>query len=46
MGKLEFGLTMFISGIGGTLASLYLLSLMVVVLKKIFPRSEEPPTQQ
>jgi hypothetical protein len=44
MSKLEFGLTMLITGTGGTLVSLYVLSLMVQILKRIFPREASPKT--
>ena len=37
MDDLTFGLTMTIVGMGGTLITLWLLSLLVVILKKIFP---------
>ena len=40
-----FGLTMTIVGMGGTLASLWLLSVLVGLLKKVFPYHKEqaPP---
>lgn len=41
MNKWEFGFTMLVAGAGGTLLSLYALSIMVNVLKKIFPRVAE-----
>ncbi|MEW6267265.1 MAG: OadG family protein [Thermodesulfobacteriota bacterium] len=41
MGKLEFGITMLVSGMGGTLVSLYLLSLMIRLIKVAFPRQVE-----
>lgn len=41
MNKWEFGFTMLIAGMGGTLISLWLLSLMIHVLKKVFPRQAE-----
>lgn len=37
-----FGLTMLIVGMGGTLASLWLLSLLVGFLKRVFPYHKEP----
>ena len=36
-----FGLTMTIVGMGGTLASLWLLSVLVGLLKKVFPYHKE-----
>ena len=40
--QLIFGLTMTIVGMGGTLASLWLLSVFIGLLKKLFPyRSEQ-----
>jgi Na+-transporting methylmalonyl-CoA/oxaloacetate decarboxylase gamma subunit len=41
MEDLEFGLTMTIVGMGGTLIILYLISLVVNVLNKIIPYREE-----
>ena len=39
-----FGLTLTIIGMGGTLLSLWVLSLLVSLLKKIFPlKPEEAP---
>ncbi|MCX8110331.1 MAG: OadG-related small transporter subunit [Syntrophorhabdaceae bacterium] len=37
MDRWTFGLTMLIVGMGGTLLTLILLSLIMTVLKKIFP---------
>jgi hypothetical protein len=37
MSDLAFGITMTIVGMGGTLFTLWLLSLAMVLLKKIFP---------
>lgn len=37
-----FGLTMTIVGMGGTLVSLWLLSVLVGLLKKAFPYRREP----
>jgi hypothetical protein len=36
------GLTMTIVGMGGTLASLWLLSVLIGLLKKVFPYHKEP----
>ncbi len=42
MSNLTFGLTMLIVGMGGTLATLFLLSLIISVLVSLFPvRSAE-----
>ena len=41
MDPLTFGLTMTLVGMGGTLLSLYLLSLTIDLLKKIYPFSKE-----
>ena len=41
MGKWTFGITMMIVGMGGTLLTLWILSLLMMVLKRIFPISEE-----
>jgi Na+-transporting methylmalonyl-CoA/oxaloacetate decarboxylase gamma subunit len=37
MNNWEFGITMMIVGMGGTLLTLWILSLVMVVLKKVFP---------
>lgn len=41
MGKLAFGLTMMIIGIGGTFLTLTILIWTIYLLKKIFPLSAE-----
>jgi hypothetical protein len=41
MDNWTFGLTMLVVGMGGTLAALGLLALMMGLLKKIFPVKEE-----
>lgn len=41
MDNWTFGLTMLIVGMGGTLAALGLLAMMMGLLKKIFPVKEE-----
>ena len=41
METMTFGLTLTVVGMGGTLLSLWLLSLLVSVLKKVFPISGE-----
>lgn len=38
---LAFGLTLLVVGMGGTLASLGLLSLLIALLKRLFPLAEE-----
>ncbi|RPJ72518.1 MAG: hypothetical protein EHM15_09080 [Desulfobacteraceae bacterium] len=42
MDNLTFGLTLLVVGMGGTLAALALLAVLMNVLKKIFPVKEEP----
>lgn len=37
MDKWSFGITMMIGGMGGTLLMLWILSLVIQLLKKIFP---------
>jgi hypothetical protein len=41
MDNWTFGITMTVVGMGGTLLSLYILSLFMSLLKKIFPLREE-----
>jgi hypothetical protein len=41
MDNWTFGITMLVVGMGGTLAALGFLSLMMNVLKKIFPFKED-----
>ena len=41
--NLTFGLTLTIVGMAGTLFSLWLLSLLISLLKKIFPLAPENP---
>ena len=41
MDNLTFGLTMLIVGMGGTVAALAVLALIMNLLKKIFPVREE-----
>jgi Na+-transporting methylmalonyl-CoA/oxaloacetate decarboxylase gamma subunit len=41
MDNLTFGFTMLIVGMGGTLAALALLALVMGVLKKLFPVQED-----
>ena len=40
-----FGLTMVVVGMGGTLLSLMLMSLIMALLKRLFPFREEKPTK-
>jgi hypothetical protein len=40
MDNATFGITVTVVGMGGTLLTLWLISLMVVLLKKIFPFAE------
>ena len=37
MGKLDFGLTLTVFGMGGTLVILFLISLVVDLLNRLFP---------
>jgi hypothetical protein len=46
MQNLTFGLTMTIVGVGGTFLTLWILSLVVIALKKIFPLPAEPKAEQ
>jgi Na+-transporting methylmalonyl-CoA/oxaloacetate decarboxylase gamma subunit len=41
MNNWEFGVTMLVVGMGGTLLTLWILSLLMSALKKIFPVREE-----
>lgn len=43
MDKWDFGITMMIVGMGGTFLTLWILSLVVDLLKKIYPLSAEKP---
>lgn len=40
-----FGITMIVVGMGGTLLTLWILSLLMNVLKKIFPYRKEEETK-
>ena len=46
MGKWTFGFTMMIVGMGGTLLTLWILSLLIVLLKKVFPLSAKSDASQ
>ncbi len=41
MDRWTFGLTMLVVGMGGTIATLILFSLVMTVLKKIFPYKKD-----
>lgn len=41
MDNLSFGFTMLVVGMGGTLVALSVLSLLMGLLKKLFPAKEE-----
>ena len=41
MNNWEFGVTMLVVGMGGTLLTLWILSLLMSALKKLFPTREE-----
>ena len=43
MKYLDFGLTMTLIGMGVTMISLYLLTLLINLLNKLFPFREEKP---
>jgi hypothetical protein len=45
MDSWTFGLTMVVVGMGGTLLTLMLMSLLMALLKRIFPLREEKPNQ-
>jgi hypothetical protein len=45
MDKWQFGLTMTLVGVGGTFLTLWILSLVVDLLKRIFPLSGEQQPQ-
>lgn len=40
MNDLGFGLALLVVGMGGTLLSLWILSLLVLLLKRVFPYEE------
>ena len=44
MDNMTFGMTMLICGMGGTLLTLWLLSLVMSLLGRLFP--EEPPKKE
>ena len=41
MDNLTFGITMMVCGMGGTILTLYILSLIMTLLGKIFPEKKE-----
>ena len=41
MDNLTFGISIIVVGMGGTLLTLWILSLLMIVLKKAFPYKEE-----
>ena len=41
MGRWTFGVTMLVVGMGGTIATLMIFSLIMAVLKKVFPYRKE-----
>jgi Na+-transporting methylmalonyl-CoA/oxaloacetate decarboxylase gamma subunit len=45
MSDLTFGLTMTVAGIGVTLLTLYLLTLLIRLLNRLFPYKDEEPDQ-
>ena len=46
MDKWTFGLTMTLVGVGGTFLTLWVLSLVVDLLKRIFPLQEDSTGQE
>lgn len=44
MDKWTFGWSMLVVGMGGTLLTLWIMSLIMTVLKKIFPYSKDEET--
>lgn len=46
MDKWNFGLTMMIIGMGGTFLTLWILSLVIDLLKKVFPLVAKPSTDK
>ena len=46
MDKWTFGITVTIVGMGGTLITLYVLSIIMNILKKLLPLSQEEKPQQ
>jgi len=46
MDKWEFGLTMMIVGVGGTFLTLWILSVAVDLLKKVFPLAQQENTAE
>ena len=46
MNKWDFGLTMMIVGMGGTFVTLWVLSLVMNLLKKVFPLVGKPVESQ
>ena len=43
MDNVTFGITMTVVGMGGTLLTLWILSLVMVLLKNVFPIEKEEP---
>ncbi len=41
MGKWDFGITLAVVGMGGTMLVLYFLSLVISLLKRLFPHKKE-----
>jgi len=46
MDKWDFGITLTIVGVAGTFLTLWILSLVMTVLKKVFPLSPETKTDK
>jgi Na+-transporting methylmalonyl-CoA/oxaloacetate decarboxylase gamma subunit len=46
MDNLTFGISMIVVGMGGTLLTLWILSLLMIVLKRIFPYKAENDTKK
>ena len=43
MDNITFGMTLMVLGMGGTLVSLWVLSLLIQAVKKIYPLETEKP---
>ena len=46
MDKWAFGFTMMIVGVGGTFITLWVLSLVIAVMKRVFPLAADPKAEE
>jgi len=46
MDNLTFGISMIVVGMGGTLLTLWILSLLMLLLKRVFPYKKENETNK